>query len=165
MPDPIATNCGDVRLRPPTAADLPIFFQHEQDPAALHMAAFTPRDPADHAAFMAHWQRIMASQHVVIRTILVAGQVAGHVLSYADGERWEISYWLGREYWGRGLATCTLAAFLEEFTHRPLYGRAAADNRPSIRVMEKCGFVVIGQERGFANARGADIDELVLRLD
>jgi RimJ/RimL family protein N-acetyltransferase len=31
-------------------------------------------------------------------------------------------------------------------------------------VLEKCGFVVTGRERGFANARGEEIDEVVLIL-
>jgi RimJ/RimL family protein N-acetyltransferase len=47
---------------------------------------------------------------------------------------------------------------------RPLYARAAADNAGSVRVLEKCGFVLTGHERGFANARGEEIDEVVLTL-
>lgn len=159
------TNAAPLRLRPVTDADVAIFFAHMQDADALHMAAFTPKDPADEAAHVAHWQRIMAADTVVIRTVLVGEAVAGHVLSFEQEGDWDVSYWLGREFWGQGLATRALAAFLTAFTHRPLYGRAAADNVGSIRVMEKCGFRLVGREQGFANARGATIDEVVLRLD
>ena len=63
------------------------------------------------------------------------------------------------------LATAALAALLREVSIRPLHGRAASDNLASIRVLEKCGFVIVGTDRGFANARGAEIDEVILRLE
>ena len=81
-----------------------------------------------------------------------------------EGER-EITYWVGREDWGRGIATRALQEFLQLETTRPLYGRAASDNAASIRVLTKCGFLVVGEGRGFAHARGEETDEVVLRLD
>jgi RimJ/RimL family protein N-acetyltransferase len=75
-----------------------------------------------------------------------------------------VSYWLGKEYWGKGIATEALGLFLGIIEERPLYARAAKDNAASIRVLEKCGFVISGCERGFANARGEEIDEVVLVL-
>ncbi len=153
-----------LRLREVIPGDLAAFFAHQQDPVALHMAAFTARDPADHDAFSAHWERLLASETVLVRTILLDDRVIGHISSWSqDGER-EITYWLDRRYWGRGLATRALAAFLEEETTRPLYARAAKDNAGSIRVLEKCGFRVIGADRGFANARDEEIDEVILEL-
>jgi len=153
-----------VRLRDLIPDDLDIFYEQGRDPAAVHMAAFTAADPDDRAAFDAHWARILADPSVTNRTILFDGVVAGSVGSYIDGDRREVTYWLGREYWGRGLATAALQAFLRQQTHRPLYARAAADNAASIRVLEKCGFVLIGRDRGYANARGAEIDEVVMEL-
>ena len=79
-------------------------------------------------------------------------------------KRQEVTYWLGREFWGRGIATAALQAFLQVDSRRPLRGRAAADNVASIRVLEKCGFVRIGTDRGYANARRAEIDEVVMEL-
>ena len=96
--------------------------------------------------------------------MLCEGQVAGHLASWGpEGER-EVTYWLGREWWGKGIATSALRAFIEEEEARPLTGRVAADNTGSIRVLEKCGFEVVERERGFANARGEEIEELVLVL-
>jgi RimJ/RimL family protein N-acetyltransferase len=41
----------------------------------------------------------------------------------------------------------------------------AHDNVASRRVLEKCGFRAIATERGFAEARSGEIEEVVLRLD
>lgn len=152
-------------LRDTHQADLPVFFEHEQDPVAVHMAAFTPKDPTDHKAFMAHWQRLLDSETTIKRTILLDGDVVGHIASWVQGDDREITYWIDRDHWGKGIATTAVQQFLDEVPTRPLFARASKDNVGSIRVLEKCGFVVVAQERGYANARGQEIDELVLRLD
>ena len=153
-------------LREVVDEDLPVFFEHQLDPEAVHMAAFTAKDPTDREAFDAHWARIRADESTINRTILVDGQVAGSVASYVDPELGapEVTYWIGREYWGRGIATRALSGFLKEQTTRPIYGRAARDNTGSIRVLEKCGFELTGYGRGFANARGEEIEEAILVL-
>src|SRR6266568_3733718 len=98
--------------------------------------------------------------------ILFNGSVAGSVSSYVDeDEHREVSYWLGKLYWGKGIATCALSAFLEHSKVRPLYARAAKDNIGSLRVLEKCGFTRIGEGRGFSEARGEEVEEFLLRLD
>jgi RimJ/RimL family protein N-acetyltransferase len=154
----------DVVLRPVHDSDLPVFFRQMNDPESLAMAAFTPRDPADREAFDAHWKRILASD-AVQRTVLLDGDVVGSAAVYGEPDEREVTYWIDRAYWGRGIATAALRALLAEVPQRPLYARAAADNAGSVRVLEKCGFRVSAQARGFANARGAEIDELVLVLE
>ena len=151
-------------LREVHDSDLPVFFRQMNDPEALHMAAFTPKDPADRDAFEAHWKRIRASQDV-IRTVLADGDVVGSAAVYGEpGER-EVTYWIDRAYWGRGIATAALRELVAQVPERPLYARAAADNAGSLRVLEKCGFRVTARACGYANARGAEIDEFVLTLD
>lgn len=152
-------------LRDAIPSDLPLFFTHQLDPAALHMAAFTARDPADRKAFMAHWNRILADPSIAIKTILYDGQVAGSVSRYVEDGRPEVTYWLGREFWGKGIATAALAALLEEVAERPIYARAAKDNVASLRVLQKCGFAICGEDRGYANARGMEVEEYVLVLN
>jgi RimJ/RimL family protein N-acetyltransferase len=157
---------SDILLREVAEDDLVIFFEQQQDPAANWMAAFTSKDPTDWAAFAAKWAKILDDRTGTAMTIVCGGRVAGHVLSFVapwSGQR-EVSYWVGRDHWGGGVATRALAAFVGGLAERPLYARAAGDNLASIRVLEKCGFVLVGRARGFANARGAEIEELVLEL-
>lgn len=157
---------NDLRLRSVEDGDLPIFFEQQLDPDATYMAAFTHTDPADRNAFDAHWTRIRGDPRITIRTILVGGRVVGNVATFVDDEfrKQEVTYWIGKEFWGQGIATKALSALLTEFTKRPIYGRAAKDNRASIRVMEKCGFQIVGQDKGFANARGKEVEEFILEL-
>jgi RimJ/RimL family protein N-acetyltransferase len=151
-------------LRDMTEADLPVFFEHQLDAEARHMAAFTPKDPADRNAFQVRWARILGDAGNFNKTVVVDGQVAGHVSSFEmDGQR-EVTYWLGRSYWGRGLATRALSAFLAHEKVRPLHARAAKDNLASLRVLQKCGFVITGEDSGFAHARGAETAEFILIL-
>jgi RimJ/RimL family protein N-acetyltransferase len=145
--------------------DLPIFFNHQVDPQARHMAAFTAPDPTDYAAFLAHWTRIRTDPTVIIKTILSHGQVAGHMLSYEEGGRPELTYWLGREHWGQGIATRALTEFLTHTNRtRPIFARAAKDNTASLRVLQKCGFTILSESKGFANARAQEIEEWLLVL-
>ncbi|WP_328975715.1 GNAT family N-acetyltransferase [Streptomyces canus] len=153
-----------IALREVHDSDLPVFFRQMNDPESLRMAAFTPKDPADRDAFDTHWKRIRASD-AVHRTILVDGDVVGSASVYGEpGER-EVTYWVDRAYWGRGIATEALRELVRQVPERPLYARAAADNTGSLRVLEKCGFRVTAQASGYAHARGAEIDETVLMLD
>jgi RimJ/RimL family protein N-acetyltransferase len=150
----------DVRLRDATHDDLPIFYEHQRDPVASEMAAFASRDLD---AFMEHWTtRILGDETGVAKTVLVDGQVAGNVLGFEHDGRREVGYWIGREFWGRGVATRALGAFLAEVTERPLYAGVAKHNVASVRVLEKNGFVVV-DEPGEPGVDG--IEELLFRLD
>jgi RimJ/RimL family protein N-acetyltransferase len=154
----------NVELRAVHDSDLPVFFRQLNDPESLRMAAFTPADPSDRDAFDAHWARIRSSSDVV-RTVLADGDVVGSAAVYGGpGER-EVTYWIDRAYWGKGLATAALRALLTEVPERPLYARAAADNAGSLRVLEKCGFRAVASASGYAQARGAETDETVLVLE
>lgn len=156
----------NLSLRAVASTDLPVFFENQLDEDANWMAAFTAKDPTDQAAFMAHWQKILANKTVIIQTILADGEVAGSVLSYEDEGKPEVSYWLGKRYWGRGIATWALQEFLAQHNPmRPMYARVAKDNLASQRVLEKCGFRLIEEMSGYANARNAEISELLLVLD
>ncbi|MFG2130121.1 GNAT family N-acetyltransferase [Streptomyces sp. NPDC048751] len=153
-----------VVLREVHDSDLPVFFRQLNDPEAARMAAFTVEDPTDWDAFDALWKRIRSSGDVA-RTVLADGDVVGSAAVYGEpGER-EVTYWVDRAYWGRGVATAALRGLLAEAPDRPLYARTAADNEGSLRVLQKCGFRVSATARGFANARGEEIDEVVLTLE
>jgi RimJ/RimL family protein N-acetyltransferase len=152
------------RLRNVEEADLPIFFEQQLDPEANYMAAFIGREPSDRSAFDAHWRRILNDDKTINKTIVVDGQVVGYIASFMMfGER-EVGYWIGKEHWGKGIATRALAALLGEIETRPLYAHAAKDNIASIRVLQKCGFVISGEDKSFAKGRGEEVEEYVLVL-
>ena len=155
---------GTLQLRDVTDSDLPTFFEQQLDPAANHMAAFTSRDPADKAAFSAHWSNILADDTITIKTILFKDHVAGHIAQFGRFGETEVSYWIGQEYWNKGITTEALSQFIHILPGRPLFARVAKDNIASIRVLEKCGFAVSGEEKAFAQARGEPITELIYKL-
>jgi RimJ/RimL family protein N-acetyltransferase len=127
-----------VVLREVVDSDLPIFFENQRDPDAARMAAFPSRDQD---AFMTHWARLRREASNIIRTIVCAGQVAGNIGSWIGEDQRLVGYWVGREFWGQGVATAALAAFVAEVKERPLHAFVAKHNVGSIRVLEKCGFV------------------------
>jgi RimJ/RimL family protein N-acetyltransferase len=153
-------------LREVRDEDLPLLFEQWADPVAVQMAAFTAPDHMDRDAFERRWSRLRADETVLTRVIVVDDDdVAGTIGSWGDSGEREVTYWIGRSYWGKGIATDALNAFLAVERSRPLHARVASDNVASRRVLEKCGFRVVATERGFAEARSCEIEELVLRLE
>ena len=152
-------------LREVRDEDLPLLFEQWADPVAVHMAAFTAPDHIDREAFERRWSRLRADETVLARVIVVDDDVAGTIGSWGDSGEREVTYWIGRSYWGKGIATDALNAFLAVDRSRPLHARVASDNVASRRVIEKCGFRVVATERNVTEARSAEIEELVLRLD
>ena len=150
----------DIQLRDIEPTDLPIFYEHQLDPDATRMAAFPARD---RAAFDAHWAtNVLGNPAAVNQTVLVNGQVAGNIGSWPqDGVRL-VGYWLGKEHWGKGVATRALAAFLHLVTERPLHAHVAKHNIGSIRVLEKCGFSL--EREDTFQEDGHDFTELVFVL-
>jgi RimJ/RimL family protein N-acetyltransferase len=158
----VSGSAGRVELREVTEADLPTFYQHQRDELGYRMVGFEPRD---WDAFMAHWSKTMADPDILIRAVVVDGGLAGNMVCFdQDGER-EVGYWLGREFWGRGVATAALTQFLDEIIERPLYAVVAVHNVGSIRVLQKCGFVLTEQEPMYSTAGGPVVEEVRLRLD
>jgi RimJ/RimL family protein N-acetyltransferase len=152
-------------LREVVDEDLAALFDQWADPVSARMAAFTAPDHMNRDAFERRLSRLRADESVINRAIVVEGEVVGTIGSWGDPDEREVTYWIGRSYWGKGIATCALDAFLTVDPTRPLHARVAADNVASRRVLEKCGFRVIGTDRGFAEARSREIEELVLRLE
>jgi RimJ/RimL family protein N-acetyltransferase len=141
----------DVLLRDVKESDLPFFFEHQRDPEATHMAGFPARD---RESFMAHWNRILGDESVVKKTILFGGEVAGNIVSFVNSGEREVGYWIGREFWGRGVATRALAGFLRLEARRPLYAGVVRHNVASLKVLENCGFRILREEP----------DDLILKL-
>jgi RimJ/RimL family protein N-acetyltransferase len=155
---------SDVSLRAVTEDDLPILFEQQCDPDAVYMAAFMGRDPADREAFIAHWTRIVGDESIITRTILYEGRVAGSIVKFEHDGKPEVGYLIGKPFWGKGIATRALIAFLGQVTARPLYAGVAKDNLASLRVLHKCGFTICGEGKGYSNVRGMEVEEYLLVL-
>jgi len=155
-------NAGvDITLRPVIDSDLPTLYEQQLDPAATAMAAFPSRD---RESFMTHWKKIMADGKVVIQTVLVDGQIAGSILSWEMLGECEVGYWFGNEFWGKGVATQALKEYVNMVTARPLYAHVAQHNIGSRRVLEKCGFNVIGEDT-YTNPANVEVEEFILKLE
>jgi RimJ/RimL family protein N-acetyltransferase len=152
---------SDIHLRDVTESDLPLFFEQQRDSDATQMAAFPGRD---RDAFMAHWTKILADETVPVRTIVLGGHVAGNIVSWElEGKR-HVGYWIGKDYWGKGVATKALSDFLGVVKTRPLYAHVAKRNSASIRVLEKCGFTICAEETAALGAPGDGVEESVFKL-
>lgn len=127
-------------------------------------AAFIPEEPDNYPKHLEHWQKITANPEVINKTILVDDKVAGHVGRWILGGVGQVTFWIGQNYEGNQVATEALTQFLELDSLRPLEGRCAFDNRASVKVLEKNGFVQVGTDVYFANARNEEITELVFQL-
>ncbi len=150
-------------LRAVESADLPVLFEHQLDAEAVRLAAFPSRE---REAFMAHWAKVLANPANLARTIVWEGRVVGQIGAWTDagsGER-SVGYWIGRAHWGRGIASAALVALLDHERERPLTARVAKHNAGSIRVLQKAGFVIRGEDR-FTASDGRLIEEWLLRLE
>jgi RimJ/RimL family protein N-acetyltransferase len=158
-----------VQLRDVEADDLALFFEHQRDPVAVAMVAFQSRD---RAAFAQHWAKLLADDTLLKKTIVVASavsadspaqhQVAGHIGSWTSEGKREVGYWLDRAFWGRGIATAALTAFLRLEPTRPLYASAAKHNAASLHVLRKCGFTVT--DSADEPSDSADVPRVLLTL-
>jgi RimJ/RimL family protein N-acetyltransferase len=147
-----------VELREVREADLPIFYEHQRDPEATAVAVFPARE---WDAFLKHWTTtVLGNPTNLMRTIVADGAVAGYVGSWSGDDKRLVAYWLGRELWGRGVATAALRAFLREEATRPIHAFVAASNVGSRRVLERAAFVVVDRHVG---ADG--VEEHLMRLD
>lgn len=102
----------------------------------------------------------------------VAGEAAGGIgfdLQTDVGRRSaEIGYWLGEEFWGRGIATEALIVVTEyafsNYDVCRLYAHVFAWNPASARVLEKAGYEYEGRLRKSVTKDGQTIDQLMYAM-
>ena len=152
-----------VHLRDAVESDYAIFFEHQRDPVSAQMAAFGTLDP-DLATHAVRWKSALTDASCTQKAIVVNGDVVGFVATFVRDGDLQVTYWVARSHWGRGIATRALAELVSTIAARPLYASAAKDNVASLRVLQKCGFAIVRSERAFAGMRGEEIDELFLEL-
>jgi len=156
---------GAIELRPLGVSDADALFEQMRDPESVRMAAFTAEDPDDRDAFDAHLEKVLTSPGNTNRAIICDGVLVGSIAAFELDGQTEVTYWVDRAAWGRGIASRALELLLAEVPTRPLHARAASDNLGSLRVLAKAGFEVVGTAVGFAQARGEEIQETLLCLE
>lgn len=157
-------NNSKITLRQTAVDDLEFLFKFQLDKEAIHLAAFTPKDPTDRSAYLNKFTKLLSDPTINMRTIIVDDIIAGSIAKFEMEGKAEITYWIDRVLWNKGIASTALESFLTIENTRPIFGRVAFDNFGSQRVLEKCGFIKIGKDKGFANARQAEIEEFIYKL-
>lgn len=151
-------------LREVEDGDIAVFYEHQRDPLANAMLAYAGQPPAEREAYDAKWKKNRAEPTNTMRTIVTEeGAIAGYVTCFVRFGVHEVGYWLGAEHWGKGLATRALEELLEIVKVRPLHARIAKHNFGSRRVVEKCGFTVIGEDKYTPSPGAPEIHEWVLQ--
>lgn len=155
---------GHIELRDLDDDDLDAIFEMMRDAEAIALAAFTADDPDDRAAFDAWIARKRAAADVLHLVVTEDGGFAGSVAAFAiDGDR-EVSYWIARHAWGRGVASEALRLLVSREPDRPLFARVAAHNTASIAVLQRNGFTEVSRDIAFAPGLGREIEEIVFTL-
>jgi RimJ/RimL family protein N-acetyltransferase len=129
-----------ISLRDVEASDLAFFFAHQSDPEGAALAAFKSRDKP---AFAEHWAKLLRDDISLKQAILSDGYVVGNIGSWNSGGQREVGYWIDRAYWGGGVGSAALSAFLRLENTRPLHAGVAKHNAASLRVLQKCGFTTL----------------------
>lgn len=155
---------NQVILRRTEESDLPLFYHFQLDQQANYLAAFTSKDSANKDAYLKKYTPFLSDPTINMQTILVGETIVGSIAKFELHGQAELTYWLDSNYWGQGIATAALGSLLALESARPLVGRVAFDNVGSQRVLEKCGFVKVGTDKGFAHARQAEIEEFIYQL-
>ena len=156
-----ATTCDHVRLRPVEAGDLPRMYEMQLDPESNRVAVTNPRTGE---ALDAHWAKVLADPAVTARAVLLGETLVGTVSCFPMDGGDHVGYWIDRAYWGAGIASRAVCLLLREVTKRPLVATAATSNGASLRVLQKCGFVVERVYLAPATDRYPECEEAVLVL-
>jgi ribosomal-protein-alanine N-acetyltransferase len=154
-----------ITLTKTTPDDLHHLYQIQLDDDANHMAAFTSESGKEFSLYFEKYAKHLDDPNISMWTIRLKQRIVGSVAKFVIAEDAGITYWIDKEFWGQGIATEALMQLLQHETVRPIYGYVAFDNSGSQRVLEKCGFRKIGSDKGFAEARQAEIEEYIYRLD
>lgn len=155
------TTSGHIRLRSVERDDLPQMYEMQLDPESNRLAGTIPRSAE---AFEAHWINVLRDPSVTAKAILLGEVLVGTVSCFWRDGQANVGYWVSREHWGKGIASRALELLLLEVATRPLYASAATNNIASLRVLQKCGFVIEHVQRSPATDRFSEREVAFLVL-
>jgi hypothetical protein len=137
------------------ADDLPVFFRAPAEPGGEPEAAFQPRKGGLHGP-----HEDPADETNITKPILFNGEAA--TSSACAVRRTRVGYWIA-DFWGQGIATQALGSFGRNPVASAL--RRCCNNLGSRRVLEKCGFTVLGEDRFSYGTPEEEFEEFTLILN
>jgi RimJ/RimL family protein N-acetyltransferase len=152
---------SDIHLRPVQPGDLPRMCEMQLDPESNRMAGTIPRSVE---TFHSHWAKVLVDPAVTARVILVGDVLVGTISCFVRDGQEHCGYWIDRAHWGRGVATEALRLLLQEVPRRPLIATVVTSNGASLRVLQKCGFVLEQVRHAPGDERHLEGEEAVLVL-
>lgn len=114
-------------------------FELQLDVESYRMAVTIPRT---RETFDSVWAVSLNDPKNTTRAILVGDLFVGSISCFPQDGTDHVGYWIDRAFWGRGIASGALQLLLQEVTRRPLATTVATSNGASLRILQKCGFVV-----------------------
>jgi RimJ/RimL family protein N-acetyltransferase len=150
-----------IRLRDIELDDLPRMFEFQLEPESNQLAVTYPRSID---AFDFHWKNVLSDTNITAKAITAGNVMVGHISCFKKDGLDAVGYWIGRDFWGKGIATHALALLLSEVSLRPLYAHVATTNEASLRVLQKSGFVIERVQLSPADDRYPECEEAVLVL-
>jgi [ribosomal protein S5]-alanine N-acetyltransferase len=159
-------------LRDWTVRDAPSLARYADNPriaATLRDAFPSPYTLEDAQRFIALATVPGPHRFLAIEVDGVAcGGIGIHPLDDVHRKTAEIGYWLAEPYWGRGIVTGAVRAFVPVAFHGPgitrLQAGIFANNPASMRVLEKCGFNLEAVHRNAVTKNGVTMDEMMYVL-
>ncbi|MBK9149657.1 MAG: GNAT family N-acetyltransferase [Saprospiraceae bacterium] len=153
-----------IQLRKTVLIDFETLFEFQLDDEAKYLAAFNSADHSDKKAYIKKYKGLLTDPTVNNHTVLLGNQIIGSISKFVMFGDNEITYWIDKKHWGQGFATNALQLFLSIEFSRHLFGRVAFDNYGSQKVLERCGFIKIGSDKGFSNTRQSEIEEYIYKI-
>ena len=160
---------GDLKIRPWRRNDLDALLRYANNPKiAANLRdqfphPYTRRDAIDYLDYvrMSDIPMSFAVEH--------AGEAIGGIgfKLGVDIARLsvEMGYWLGEPFWGQGFATRAVGASsdwaFESYKVVRIFATVFSENTPSIRVLEKCGYLREGVLRRSAIKNGVILDQIM----
>ena len=161
-------------LRPYCMEDIPSMVQHANSwKVARNLRdvfphPYTEKDARDFVALCLQNE----GRGQLCRAIDVGGQAVGTISLTVGRDVYrksgELGYWLGEEFWGRGIMTAAVQRICREGFERfdlvRIYAEPFASNTASRRVLEKAGFTLEGVMRRGVYKDGQVLDYCMYAL-
>jgi RimJ/RimL family protein N-acetyltransferase len=154
-----------LQLRPATTADAPQLARLANDFEVLKTTGGMPFPYrlADAEGFVRRGEACDPAREAIFAIDLIGEGPIGGLGFHPTGEAGpEVGYWIGRDYWSRGLASEMLIAAMDwartAWRQRCVFASHFVDNPASARVLIRAGFLYTGRvEPRSCRSRGEDV--------